>query len=161
MGEEPIFIDAEQYQGKGDEKITFKGIVLEHLKRIGTLAAQDFHGGYTIHNKESGVIESYIPDTREAYSNAVDYLFDITSPHFDKQMLKDIEEFQVWESKTERDLFIKYTLPDEKGLRKWVGGEEAYKTDKVKTIQRQLFRLINSFLYRVKYMEKKSFTDES
>lgn len=79
---EPTFEDAESYSFNNlKDKITFRDIILQHLRRISQFASVEFRGGYweiketpistggfsaTITNK------IYIPDTREVYSNAVE-----------------------------------------------------------------------------------------
>lgn len=157
------FIDAEQYQGRGDEKLTFRMIVLQHLERIARIASQDLHGGYwRTRERQVGISHTvdreYVPDSRQEYINAVDYLHDILSPHFDEQMRKEMKEYDAFESKTLEELRKKYIVVvngEQKGFNK-----DAYENQVVKVVKRRLFRFINSFLYRTKYMEGKSFVDE-
>lgn len=152
--EEVRFIDAEGYSGGGQDKISFREIVLQHLRRILSLTAVEFAGGYYQENTQltrSGLAikeKRYIPDSREVYGNAVDGLFDILFPHFDKIMKKDMEEFKTFKQKeTER-------------LQKEFGNKrEVYKTQLIKNIKRKKFRLLNSFLYRTRYLEAQVFED--
>lgn len=90
------FIDAEAYSPTGNKNdLTFKQIVLDFLKKMGSLASVEFRGGYWINkfHKVEGTQfmaeeKNYIPDSREVYCNAVEFLQDILYPHFDEKMLK-------------------------------------------------------------------------
>jgi hypothetical protein len=166
---EPTFIDAESFQGGSDDEITFRMIVLEHLRRIGKIASREFIGGYW-NDKETnigGSMHIYVPDSREEYSNAVDYLYDILFPHFDDQIKKEVEEYKEWSDNKFDELIVKYTTEDkETGERVYTQREgpvwidkERYKTAKVKVVKRKLFRIINSFLQRNNYLESVRFEE--
>lgn len=165
MAEDVKFIDAEQYQGRGDEKISFRMIVLEHFRRICSLASKEFKGGYwetRSRSVTSGFVEVdkfYIPDSREEYSNAVDCLFDILFPHFDEQMQKEYEDYEA-NLEQEKDNLKKEYI-DESG-ENWAykGAKEDYKTARIKKIKRKLFRLLSCFLKRNGYLEGKTFEEE-
>lgn len=73
----------EEYTAEKDAKITWKTIILEHIRKILELRRVEFKGGYNV------MVESqsfYIPDTRQPYINAVDGLSDVLLPFFDKKM---------------------------------------------------------------------------
>lgn len=132
------FIDAEAYLPQ-NQGLTFKDIVLQHFKKIGNLASVEWRGGY--YNEKTQVVSNailttkeYVPDTREEYSNAVDYLADILLPHFDIEM-KDKEEDHNKEL--------------EKALE---ANDKLYREKKV-LLKRKLFRELSSFLQRAKYFE--------
>lgn len=158
------FVDAESYSGKADEKISFRMIVLEHFRRICSLASKEFRGGYwekRPYQVTAGYIENfriYVPDTREEYSNAVDCLFDILYPHFDEQMKEDYKKFEIWAEKKEEEIEEYYS--DEEGKERYKGATNHFKTDLIKKIKRKLFRHLSSFLKRNGYLEGKSFEEE-
>ncbi|MBN1385384.1 hypothetical protein JW968_00210 [Candidatus Woesearchaeota archaeon] len=156
------FIDAESYQGRADEKLTFKMIVLEHLRKIGGYSSCEFLGGYWQERPDprpnsNAIIKIYIPDSREVYSNSVEYLYDILYPHFDEEMKKIGQEAE----KMLEDAYNENT--------DIIDGERRFKNvdvritfrDVKRQISRELFRELSCFLYRQKYMEGKSFIDET
>lgn len=135
MQENEQFEDAESYNSYfGKERLTFKDIILQHLKRISQLSSVEFRGGYFAKKlipMPSGVTltsEEYVPDTREIYRNAVDVLADMLAPYFDKTMRESEEKFQK-EEKSQKD-----------------------KNELLK-IKRKLFRELCCFLFRKKYLE--------
>ena len=169
------YIDAEAYSGGSNEKITFREIVLSHLRKISTYASVEFRGGYweiketpvSVGSGTSHTVTNkiYIPDSREVYSNSVEYLYDILYPHFDKQMEKIGEEAEELMD----EAYKKYTVARRKD--KVREGEEADRefkdtSDKVtfrnerRLINRQLFREICCFLKRKDYLKGKEFEEE-
>lgn len=143
--EDTQFIDAENYH-HNQERITFRDIVLLHLKKISTYAGVEWCGGYwneRIKPVGNGVISEkyYVPDTREVYCNAVDYLADILYPHFDEKMTKAEEELNKKLDKLYKD------YSGEKSFDK-----QNYRQDKTK-IKRKLFRELCSFLRRKTYFD--------
>lgn len=153
------FVDAEAYQGKRDEKLTFKMIVLEHLQRILRLSSVEFRGGYWQEKSVSkgGVVsteKTYVPDSREEYGNAVDSLHDILFPHFDtiakeEILLVDEELDKVFEEHTK-------TV---NGRIEW-NDEENFKKAKIMRVTRRLFRALNTFLFREHYLESRMYTED-
>lgn len=171
------FIDAEARSG-GKEKITFREIVLSHLKRIGTFASVEFRGGFWEHKPNPDVqrndtIDVYIYDTREIYSNAVEYLYDILYPHFDKKMKDEGKEIL---NELER-VYKDHTVLVEED-REGVNYKEGIKEDKMieeferrtfkdadyklsyrklrLIICRKLFRALCCFLKRIDYFKGQS-----
>ena len=156
--EDVKFVDAESYMGGGKEKLTFRGILLLFLNKILSLSCVEWHGGYWEEKTKiiggMGTTEKhYIPDSREIYCNAVNSLSDILLPHFDKEMKKSEEECEK-ELKEAYQNNI-YEKDGKKGFDK-----QSYRNDKVE-VKRKLFRALNLFLERVKYMEGKVFEDEA
>lgn len=142
------FQDAESYSGQSKD-ITFKQIVLQHLKEIGGYASKEMRGGYyEEQGSRSGFIaHTYIPDTREVYSHAVKYLADILYPHFDKEMLevdkKLNDEFRkewdrIWDIDSNK-------MSDDQKVQR----ARYYKLDN----REKLFRCLCSFLHRIKYLD--------
>lgn len=139
------FVDGENYGGGfNKQEISFRSIAMEQFKRIGTHSAVEWHGGYKSQRpllNGSMMIDVYVPDTREVYSNAVSHLADLLAPHFDEEMRKqelDIEtELKKLDDKLKAD------------------SKFNYKTEKVK-LKRKLFRHLSSFLNRRNYFEQGS-----
>lgn len=154
MTENVQFQDARGGYTYNQEGITFKQIVLHHLRNISTFASVEFRGGFwqTKETPMGGAIVTskiYVPDSREVYSNAVECLADMLFPYFDKQML---------ESETNAKAKLKTVLKElatEKEGRLVFANESdktAYRNERAK-ICRGLFRALCSFLYRKKYLD--------
>ncbi len=161
MVETPKFQDAEDYTTGFSNTISFKDIVLQHVKRIGVFASVEFHGGYW-QSKEVNMgmgtqtIHEYVPDSREIYSNAVEYLADILYPHFDDEM-KEAErkiKFDLENCKKSLTVTLNATNNKDENLRGFENDsfKVAFRDARVK-ICRKLFRQLCSFLYRKKYLE--------
>lgn len=76
-----------------NDKISFRDIVLEHLKRCIKLGSVEWRsGGYedkvAVTNGVVNIAKIYISDTREEYIHAVLQLRCLMIPHYDKEMLK-------------------------------------------------------------------------
>lgn len=165
MTNDTRFEDAESYSYPyGKDKLTFKDIVLEHLKRIGTFASVEFVGGYWQEKVRiiggTGMTERvYIHDTREVYSHSIEYLHDILFPYFDEEMVNESKH-----AKKETDeAFTKYAsvVKPEGNNPARSAGDKGFQTESDKVayrhertrISRNLFRAICCFLYRKKYLE--------
>lgn len=154
MIEESKFQDAEDYNFSfNKEQLTFRDIVLQHLKRISIFASVEMRGGYLIEKSKSfggGLLteQIYIPDTREVYSNAVDYLADILAPYFDKVM-KEEEHNNIEELEKSRKLY--YEGEEYKDRDNDIK-KQNYRLAKME-IKRKLFRALCCFLFRKKYLE--------
>lgn len=71
-----------------DKTPSLKEICLRHVSKISTICCQEFTGGYWQEKpmKIGGgmvVTKTYHPDVREAYCNAIDFLFDLVMPFAD------------------------------------------------------------------------------
>ncbi|MBA7493882.1 hypothetical protein ES702_04447 [subsurface metagenome] len=67
------------------EKITFREIILQHLKDILKISQSEFSkGGYTL-VKRDGTTE-YIPDARECYIQSIENFSYVLIPFFDKKI---------------------------------------------------------------------------
>lgn len=144
------FVDAESFQGGGKEVITFRDIVLKHVQNISKLASREWCGGYWNERPmASGTmvtsIKTYVEDSREAYSNAVDYLADMLAPHFDEAMIKDEEENNNAIEKAKESCMYEH---NEKKLL----DRAKFRAKKV-GIKRILFRKLNMFLRRQNYFD--------
>jgi hypothetical protein len=167
------FEDADSYNlNYMKDKITFRDIILQHLKKISQFASVEFRGGYweerTVHSGSvSDTIRTYIPDTREVYSNAVECLADMLYPYFDKEMLQEEEKCNkaIKQAFNDNSVLVEpdredETEAEEKAYRKFkhISNKLSYRSEK-RIINRRLFRALCSFLYRKKYLELGSIED--
>lgn len=165
--EEVQFEDAESYSSNYmKDKITFRDIILQHLRKISQLSCVEFMGGYyderTVYapGGMQNTIKTYVPDTREQYSHAVEVLADLLYPHFDKEM----QDFENDCKKRLDESFVKFKITQRLETGKTVEmleeefGKTLYRRDK-RFIYRDLFRAISSFLCRKKYLEVGSIQD--
>jgi hypothetical protein len=144
------FIDAESYKGGVvKDRLTFKQIVLNHLSRIIVKMTVEWKGGYwetrTKTIRDVGITDKYyVPDTRAEFENGVYGLYDLLISYFDKQMVKE-------------DQAVNQELEDLKKealKQKW--NDEKYINKRVLVI-RKLFQALNKLLYRLHYLEGKTF----
>ena len=163
------FQDVDNYEVDFNKTLTFKDIVLQHLKKIGLYASVEFRGGYweirsvpIMTGNMSGTSTSkiYVPDTREVYSNAVEYLADILYPHFDNEMKekedkikKEIEQSFISNTIVEKEVDDNDSQTEDH-IRKFANIDQriTYRDQRV-ILNRKLFRELSSFLYRNKYLE--------
>lgn len=149
------FEDAETYRGGYDDKISFKMIVLMQLKKIGQNANCEFRGGYwqekavPLPNGQMKITEEYIPDTREIYSNSIEYLHDILRPHF-----KMNKKVRVASDKAKEEL--KKLMEQYMKDGKFTEQEKLEFRDKRIVICRELFVALNGFLEDVNYFGERS-----
>lgn len=158
MNEEPRFIDAEQYQGGMVERVTFRDIVLQQLQRITTKQTAEWRGGYFETKVSAGkggygiTTETWIPDTRQEFINGVNCLHDILINYFDEEMSKEVEQFnnELRELKQK----LNKEIAEEKISRDIALNEKA-------EFHRSLFRSLNKLLYRLHYLEGKTFEENA
>jgi len=176
---ETNFEDAESYSYSfNKDKLTFKDIILQHLKKISQFASVEFRGGYweikeVPFSSGSGVVHSisnkvYVPDSREVYSNAVECLADMLYPYFDEEMKKAEQKCkkELEEAYNSNTILVEPERADEDEeqekayIRKFKNQSDklSYRSERVK-INRKLFRALCSFLYRKKYLELGSIED--
>jgi len=163
---DPKFIDAESYQGTKDDGLTFKEIVLQHLRRIGGLASKEFRGGYWQDRTKMvggvGIKERYyIPDSREEYGNAIDFLHDLLLPYFDKKIEDKAKDFYTKIEEARKDCLKKTSVKEKEVLSDDYYKKESdkisveeYKLKKLR-IKRELLQEISLLLKRKKYLEGK------
>lgn len=139
------FMDAEDGQSMTFQGLTFRDIVLNHMRRITTLASVEWHGGFwEERHKPIGnvaiVEKHYVQSSREIFSNAVTILSCICLPHFDKEMQKAEKECDdLLEAVIER-----YKQKEKKG------DVVEYQQEKLE-IKIKLFRALACFLKRKNY----------
>ena len=168
------FIDAEA-RPSGKEKITFREIVLNHLKKIGTFMSVEMRGGFWEEKPHSNpnlniTLKTYIIDTREVFSNSIAYLYEILYPHFDKKMKDEGEKLEEELEDTYKDetVVVEEEREDkniEEGKiedRKFEDVEDrvSYRTKKAK-IHRKILRALCCFLKRVHYLKGKDMEEIS
>lgn len=175
MAEEIKYIDADSFNGSGkNDSLTFKDIVLQHLKRIGTFASVEMRGGFweIRPNPNPGSNEDvrvYIPDTREIYSNSIEYLHDILFPYFDKEMLhaskhaeeelkKAFNDNTVIKQADREDQSPEDTISIDRSFKN-INDRITFRSKKV-LICRNLFRDLNCFLHRIRYLESDTFEEK-
>lgn len=146
MSEDMQFVDTEGYSNH-TENISYRDIVLNHLKVIGKLASVEFRGGYKENSKSSVggqlmVTEKYVPDTRQIFINAVDYLADLLFPHFDEDM--SIIEQEI-----------------NKKIENFQDNNSQNYLDKVLIEKKKLFRQLSAFLFRTNYLAKDNYEEEA
>ena len=164
--EDAQFQDGEGYaQNYVKNQISFRDIILGHLKNISGYASVEFRGGFwevkPPTNPHLNVeYRTYVPDTREVYSNAVECFADMLFPYFDRAM-KQAEETASQEDKVVFDRNTLEVEREDKSPEEGRGYERefaefedriTYRSERVK-INRKLFRALCCFLYRKKYLE--------
>jgi len=178
--EETKFIDAESYTGGDKEKLTFREIMLSHLKKISTYASVEFRGGFwedtvKVIGNMSVTNTHYVADSREIYSNSIEYFYDLLFPHFDKEMKEAGEKAEKEIKETFKDHTVikeperedenKDTIIKEEESKvyrnfKDTSNKISFRSRKRK-INRILFRELCSFLKRVDYFKGKTFEEEA
>lgn len=164
MNNDVNFEDAESYSFNFDKnKLTFKDIVLLHLQKISHYASVEMRGGYWENRPSQNQmnVKVYIPDTRESYSNAIQYLADILYPYYDKKMKEawDKAEKEVKDAFNSTTVYVEptrdYDEDDEsRGYRKFSNqADKVSFRDLRMSINKVLFRELCCFLYRKKYLE--------
>lgn len=149
------YIDAESYTGQQESKLTFRFIVLTQLSRLTQKMTQEWRGGYwteklkVITGGLTTTERTYIPDTRDEFVNGVNCLHDILISYFDKQMTEDFKDFESRIANHKKE----HEQKDKKVT-------ETYKNEQVE-VYRYLFRALNRLLYRLHYLEAKTFEEEA
>ena len=154
------FENPNNYSSGSLAKLSFREIVLLHLKKIGIFASVEFRGGFwqdKIINNGSVVIKEkiYISDTREVYSNAVEYLADLLYPHYDKKM--KAKEMEI-EKEKENAFKDKTIIKDENEVFKNQENKIFYRSKRMQ-INKKLFRELSAFLKRTNYLNIGSIDD--
>ena len=134
----------------------------------------EFRGGFweeRLVSVNGGVLTTkvYIPDTREVFNNSIEYLHDLLYPYFDKEMMKASEKAEEDINKAYLDKTI-IKQPDREddsstGTKQEIREFEnaiirmSFRSQKVK-INRLLFRELNCFLHRIRYLEGRTFEED-
>lgn len=96
MEPEPRFVDAEQYQGQGQQEgLSFRQIVLAQLSRCALRQSAEWHGGhYDERVVGNSVARVWVPDTFDEFIHSVQCLHDLLFPYFDPTMTQDAAAFE-------------------------------------------------------------------
>ncbi len=123
MTEEDIeFKDESEF---GEKKVTFKELVLRHIRKISDICCKEFTEGYWEKKpvQTSGGImfmEVYHEDMRQAYCNAINFLIDLIYPKSDKILKDYLKNFEGYKEqiKEEKDLLFNEEEDIEKKLKR-------------------------------------------
>lgn len=160
-------IDPKEFRMQKQDERSFRAVIMDYIRVIGKLSKVEFRGGYWITKNKTlpgGVLleeKVYVPDTREEYCNAIDWLHDMLMPYFDdkekggtKEMksaaltinrkLEKIREEYLSETEEEEIL-----NEDEGKIDKAL---EVYKFKKLR-LHRELFQEISKFLKENNYFD--------
>lgn len=97
----------DSWRGSGSSKfgLSFKQIVLEHLRRCTINGSVEWHGGYWNETGYNPPSKTYVPNSRETYSNSIQMLRALLKPYFDKPIIE--QDKKIKKELDER--FNKYT----------------------------------------------------
>jgi len=127
-------------------KISFREIVLSHVRKILEISSQEFRGGFTEEKIEgTQIVHTYIPDSRKQYIQSIESLSDTLIPYFDEGIQTDFKALNIELGKLKK----KYNDLQDKGEDNL---EERYSIDKLQ-IMRKLFRSLNLLLKRLDYLK--------
>lgn len=168
---EIAFQDADHFGGGNFEGVSFRDIIMNHLRRIANFNSVEFRGGYwetrivPLGNNQTTEERRYILDSREVYSNSIQYLHDLLFPHFDEEMKKASETYSKELKKAFEDNTIvkEETRTEENPVFDRRGFEDVetrtfFRDIKVR-LSRDLFIALSCFLHREKYLELGSIED--
>lgn len=162
MEEQEGYIDAETYKGGFKDGLTFKEIVMLHLKQIISFECVEMRGGFWVTKSKisHGIItetKEYEPDTREVFSNAVNGLYDLLLPLFDKPMSEKAKELNLRLETIRKDCIKETSNKDEEILPvEFYNGKdrllvEQYRYKKLR-LMREMFQELSLFLNRISYL---------
>ena len=147
------------------EKITFKELVLEHLRRIMKISSREFaktdyiknYGNYTEHIKGT--------DNGIAFVQAVESFASLLHPYFDKEMMDEYKKLMKhingwsWEF---GDTFGKELLEKFKKVKGTIDVQQKNELFRLKKIKsaKLLFLELNKLLKRIDYLKQAIYTEE-
>lgn len=153
--------------GMMNRGIGIKDIVMNHFNKITELSAVEFRGGFYIEttSPDGQVKKTYVPDTRETYSNAIYQLSIILEPRFDDKMKIAVKEFEEALTKLKNDFMVLSTIKEHgvilgEGFYKSLDDKiylETYKQKKLEIYIKFLLALSKQ-LARLKYFEMMGIT---
>jgi|TARA_R100000501_G_C2626860_1_gene120650 hypothetical protein len=152
------------------EKLSFKEIVLQHLKKILELSTNEFRGGFynTIYDSRGGYTKQYIGDSRKVYVQSVESLSMILIPYFDKKMNDFFEKYEKDLKGMEKKVkeLVNKRIEEEKKIgvdtiKKDFQGVVNYNVSlKHLGLAHKLFKELNFLLKRVNYLKSAIYTEE-
>ena len=134
------------------QKIEFRDLVLEHMRKILEITSIEFRGGF---EKEiiigNQIVKEYIPDSRKQYIQTIESLSDVLLPYFDKKMTEKYKEItKKINSLTEN--MKKNEKPSDKEIRE-------YTLTKLE-LCRKLFQSLNLLLKRNDYLKGSIYVED-
>lgn len=137
--------------GSREETISFREIVLSHLKRILEISSTEFRGGYWMDVPTGNMIaRTYVPDSICCYVQSIDSLHDVLTPHFDEKMEKASKEYTSNRNKAHADLSKKWK--EDSNLRDNSDFNVTWSSIKL-PLARKLFQELNMLLNRKQYLK--------
>jgi len=158
------FVDPETYNS-GQDKTSFREVILIHLRKINGLSCVEWHGGFWMENTllgKGGIAitnKVYIPDSREIYSNAVENFSDMLFAHFDEDMLAEEKDLQDQMSAALKDFSSKVIIGKNTYYKIITDQKSVSFRDQRRVLCRHLFRSLCSFLKRKSYLSMGSIED--
>ncbi len=158
MDEAPQFQKVEDFAfSQGNDQLSFRAIILNHLQKIMAFASVEFRGGYYTERRVSPssneTVRVYVPDSREIYSNAIEVFADTLFPHFDDTMKNEEESIEKDKAKLKQTMGKK--MNDNTATKSEMFD---YRQSKA-SLNKKLYRHLSSFLFREKYLELGSMND--
>lgn len=149
--QQPSIIDGENYRST-QSNYGFREIVLNQVQRITNIYSQELTEGFwkrsQMNEYGNQEVTAYIPDGRESYINAVDCLYDLLLPKFDKTMKDDAKDIND-EITKECDALVERKNKGEKIPKKtWIM--------KRIDLKRKMFQKICLLLERLGWLEEES-----
>lgn len=112
------FSNMDSWKGSGNKfGLTYKDIVIEHIRRCVINASCEWHGGYWQERMISNHAERYyVQNSRDVYCNSVRILRSLLSGYFDKKMegadkrlsLEFDKVYQEYKKKNDKESKLKY-----------------------------------------------------
>jgi len=134
------------------QKIEFRDLVLEHMRKILEITSIEFRGGF---EKEiiigNQIVKEYIPDSRKQYIQSIESLSDVLLPYFDKKMKEKYKEITK-----KIDSLIENMKKKEKPTDKEI---REYTLTKLE-LCRKLFQSLNLLLKRNDYLKGSIYTED-
>lgn len=165
-----VFIDAETFSGGNKFELTFRDLIFRQLNKISINSDCEFRGGYwnesSVNTAAGGmIVRTYIPDSRDKYSNSVMHLYNLILPHIDQELKEKADSIL----QKIKDVFLKYSSVVEDAAYEVDQSEDRYFSSegqkvsfrtKKRELLEELFREICCFLKRVDYFDGKTYSDE-
>ena len=148
-----VFDNAQNYHGDSDSKLSEKIIILKQVQRIASNANVEFRGGYwnskviPLQGGINKVTEEYVPDSREIYSNSIEYLQDVLWASLDIPGKNASDEYDATIKKMIDRYMEDGKMTDEEKLK--------FRESRLR-LCRILFRQLCNFLKRVNWLEERS-----
>lgn len=136
---------------KGKDKMSFRVIVLEFLKKILELSTSEFRGGFynIIYGKDS-MEKVYVPDARRQFIQATECFGIVLTPHFNDKM----KEKQRTYNEAIKDK-CKRLEKDKQGSK-----EDWERTEKHLELAKGYFKSLNILLGENQYLKSEVYTQK-